>query len=292
MATPELPVGQATVPLAVEIVEPLASLPMRRPRALPAALRVALWQVGIGLAVPAAAAATARQRAIVAQLRRSQRRPGSAVVVAGAGGAGATSVAAGIALVLAALRPGPTVLVDVQAGTVPLGPRLASRSRLEIVDGVRWHETAHPSNLRRLLDRAADSNGFVMVDAGDETGPGADAAIRCAGRVVVATTAGPGALDTARAALQRVHRIAPEAVDDAVVAVVCRRGRGCRRATAALRWQLRSIAGPVVPVPYDRGLATGWLSAGGHWRPAVRDAYLTLAGLVAGTGQEPDTGGA
>jgi hypothetical protein len=293
MATPELdlPVGPAAEAPPAELIALLAGLPVRQPRRLPAPLRRVLREVVAGIAWPAAAAASARQRELVARIRHSQRRPGSAVVVAGSGGAGATTVATAVALVLAALRPGPTVLMDAQAGTPRLGLHFTAHHALRVVDGVRWHETVRPSGLRRTLDGVADANGFAVVDAGNETGPAPDAAIRRAGRVVVATAGGPDAVDSVDAALGRVRRIAPRLAEGAVVAVVCRRRRGFRRATAALRRRLPAGAERVVPVPYDRWLAAGWPPAGDHWRPAVRDAYLTLAGLVAGPGRLLDPEG-
>jgi hypothetical protein len=289
MSTSGLPVRPVTAIVATEPVEPLAWLPMRQPRVLPAPLRGVAREVLAGLVTPAAAAASTRQRALVAQLRRGRRRPGSAVVVAGSGGAGATSVAAGVALMLAALRPGSTALVDVQAGTLPLRPRLTGHTGLRVVDGVPWHQAVHPGDLRRLLDRATAANGFVVVDAGDETGPAPEAAIRYAGRVLVATAGGADAGELVGAALSRVRRIAPQVADDAIVAVVCRRRRGLRRAIAALRRHVPTCR--VVPVPYDRWLAAGWPPAGDRWRPAVRDAYLALAGLATGAAQTLDAKG-
>jgi hypothetical protein len=138
-----------------------------------------------------------------------------------------------------------------------------------------------PGDLRRLCGEVADANGFVVVDAGDEIGPAPDTAIRSAGRVIVATAGGAEAVDSAAAALSRVRRLAPRLADSAVVAVVCRRCQGLRRATAVLRRQLP--AGQVVPIRYDGWLAAGMPPAGGRWRPVVRDSYLALAALVAGS---------
>jgi MinD-like ATPase involved in chromosome partitioning or flagellar assembly len=262
------------------------SRPGRHP--IPGPLRAAVREVGWGMVNPAAAATMARHRALIRQARKRHRQPHLVAVLAGAGGVGTTTTAAGIGLTLAALRTDRTLLVDPGAGAAPLSQRLAGGRGpgptpvrdLEVVDGARWHEPASGADPDALPGHLADGNEVVVLDVGNAPGAGAHAAVRHAGRIVIVSGTGPGAVASVRAALDRLHRSGP-APPGVVLAVVRLSRRRCRGSVRAMRRVLDAAGvGPAVVVPYDPSLAAGEALDPRRWRPATRQAYLTLAALV------------
>lgn len=241
-----------------------------------------------------------RERILVARVRNRWPEPRVVGFVAGKGGVGTTTTAAGVAMTLGALRTDGTVLVGGRHATASLGRRLAGQpapsvgdlvatsssapaagplpvtAAMGVVDGPAWARPVPPSVLLAALDGLRRQKAFTVADVGDDGLMAGHALLDRVDQVVLVTTASPDAVE----ATQHVRaRLDPAATP--LVACACvtpwQPARTARR--------LRAIFGVpeehVVVVPYDPGLAGGAPLDLARLRPATREAFLCLAGLLA-----------
>lgn len=262
-----------------------------------------------GLVEPRAAAAVEHERQLVARVRLRMPEPRVVVFVAGKGGVGTSTTAAGVAMTLASLRGDAAALVSARSGAGSLGQRLAGQpappvpaltggggaappplwvhDRLAVVDGSPWHSPTPAGSLVALLDLLRARHPLTLVDAGNDLGEPAGAALDRADQIVLVTGASQDAVAAARTALSRVHRSDPFRLATVVVAVVCLSERQHRRTARRLRAELGLQANRVVPVGFDPWLAAGDRLYPARLRPATRQAYLRIAGLAVQPGQDP-----
>lgn len=264
-----------------------------------------LRATALGVLQPGAASAVEREQDLVAQVRTRRPEPRTVAFLAGKGGVGTTTTAAAVALTLATLRSDSVALVSARSGTGSLGHRLAgapapavaslasgqatqlgrAHDRLAVVDGSPWYSPTRAQELRRLLSELRVGHPLTLVDVGNDLGEAAQTGLTDADQVVVVTTASHDAVDATRVALSRVHQADPFRLSTVVVALTSLHPRQSRRTARRLRLALGPVSPLLVPVPYDPALATGHPLELGHARPATREAYLRLAGLVAAPGQ-------
>jgi MinD-like ATPase involved in chromosome partitioning or flagellar assembly len=268
--------------------------------------RAAVRAATRGLVAPAAAPAVERERGLVARVRQRRPEPRVIAFLAGKGGVGTSTTVAGVALTLASLRGDRTALVSARSGTGSLGRRLRgapappvpalagtgpgaaplwAHERLAVVDGSPWHTPTPPAALVRLLGLLRDQHPHTLVDVGNDLGEPAEVALRRADQVVLVTAASRDAVAATRTALSRVHQVDPFRLATVVVAVVCLSERQHRRTARGLQAQLGLRPARVVPVGFDPWLAGGDRIEPARLRPATRQAYLELAGLVVEPGR-------
>jgi MinD-like ATPase involved in chromosome partitioning or flagellar assembly len=254
-----------------------------------------------GLLRPDAAAEVERERELVARARIRRPEPRMIAFLAGKGGVGTTTTAAGVAVTLAILRNDPTALVSARSGTGSLGRRLAGRpappvpalagagpaaaplrvhGNLAVVDGSPWHTPTPRGTLLQLLAELRDQHPITVVDVGNDLGEPAQGALGRADQIVLVTSASQDAVAATRTALSRVHQVDPFRLASLVVAVTCLSERQYRRTARRLRAELGVAVPRVVPVGFDPWLATGDRLDPARLRPATREAYLRIAGLI------------
>jgi MinD-like ATPase involved in chromosome partitioning or flagellar assembly len=265
---------------------------------VPAAWQRLLRAATLGLAQPGAAGAMDRERRLVARVRARRAEPRVVGFVAGKGGVGTTTTAAGVALTLGALRTDGTVLVGARHATASLGRRLAGQvapsvgdilagregapagplpvsAALDVVDGPGWARPIPPAVLVAALEGLRRQKAFTVADVGDDALMNGHAVLGRADQLVLVTTASADAVEATRHVLARLGAGPPP-----IVACVC-----------LTPWQspgtvrrLRAVFGlpdeRVVGIPYDPALAAGGPLGLAHLRPATRESFVHLAGLL------------
>ncbi|WP_436532162.1 hypothetical protein [Actinoplanes sp. HUAS TT8] len=277
---------------------------------VPGRMHRAVRAVTFGLAQPGAAAAMERERELVARARTRRREGRTVAFIAGKGGVGTTTTALGTALTLAALRTDLTAVVDTRQGAASIGRRLAGRAaptvtdlrpragrgerveapaepmlldgRLGVIDGPPWFGPPTGRQVVEVLDQLKDRFTFTLADLGNDIDWDGHAALARADRTVLVSSPWPDAAAATRATLARIHRLAPHRLDTIVVAVVCLTARQFRHTAIRLHADLRLDPDRLIPVPFDPYLATGDLLRADRLRPATREAYLRIAGVLAG----------
>jgi MinD-like ATPase involved in chromosome partitioning or flagellar assembly len=295
------PIGPIRPPApAVDYLEPLAQIvapPSLAPRA---AVRRLVRAVTFGLIEPGAAAVIEHERQLVARARWRRPEPRVIAFLAGKGGVGTSTTAAAVALTLATLRTDTTALVCARAGAGSLGERLYGQpappvpalvsgepppplwvhGNLAVVDGAPWHSPTPGEPLVALLEQLRGQHPITIVDVGNDLGDSAKAAVERADQVVLVASASQDAISAVKVALSRVHQVDPFRLGTAVVALTCLNVRQYRRVLQRLRSEL-GVHGPrIVPIGFDPWLAAGARIEPARLRPATREAYLQIAGLV------------
>lgn len=309
-APPPGPVGPAPSPPQRVGGPPAAWSGLERLVAAPSAAPPAGWRhrlraAALGVLQPGAAAAVQREQELVARARARCPEPRAVAFLAGKGGVGTTTTAAGVALTLATLRPDPVALVCARSGTGSIGHRLAgapapavaslvsgaatqpawAHDRLAVVDGAPWHSPLRQEELLRLLAGLRTRHPLTLLDIGNDLAEAAQAALRRCDQVVLVTTASQDAVEATRIALSRVHQADPFRLGTVVVALTSLHPRQFRHTARRLRLALGPGSARLVPVPYDPALATGHPLDLARARPATREAYLRIAGLIAEPGE-------
>lgn len=281
---------------------------------MPARLHRAVRAVTFGLVQPGAAAAMERERELVARVRTRRREGRTVAFIAGKGGVGATTTALGTALTLAALRTDLTAVVDARHGTASIGRRLAGRSapnvvdfqqrpedggvqaepllldgRLGVVDGLPWYGPAPGKRVVQVLDHLKDRFTFTLADLGNDIDWAGSSVLARADQTVVVTTPYRDAAAMTRTTLGRIYRLDPQRLDTIVVAVVCLTARQFRYTARRLYEDLRLDPERLIPVPFDPHLVTGDAIQPHLLRPATREAYLRIAGVIASPGSPRGT---
>ncbi len=302
----------AAMPTASDLLDRITR-PTRSHPTMPSGWRRLVRSASFGLVVPGAAEALERERVLVARVRARQREPRMLAFIAGKGGVGTTTTGIGVALSLAALRGDPTLLIDARCGAASLGRRVANRpapnvvdaigtddpaierarplalhSGLHLLDGTPWHVPVPGERLVPLLDELRDDYPFTLIDVGNDTGTAAVGSLSRADQTIVVTTASHDAVESTRVALARVHQVDPHRVANAVIALVCLTRAAHRRVTRRLHSDLGIETGRIVPVPFDPALAHGDGVDPSRLRAATREAYLTLAAMVADPNRKYD----
>lgn len=259
-------------------------------------------EVAAAAVSPAAAEAAASERDVIAMVRQRQTDRRIVGFLAGKGGVGCTTVALAVGVTLATLRDDHTALLDLQQGAPSLGAlagvpephgalELAAAREvvsvpstpagLGVVDGAGWDERLGRRDVAALLDRLGTGPAFKLLDLGNDPGEGAHTGLARADRVVVVTSAGAHGLAALRVALDRLEMVNPTAARDAVPVVVC----STEDAWAVARRELVGTATPAGPpitvLPPDGFLATGQVYDPAAVGPALRDAVIRVAALVA-----------
>lgn len=298
--SPAAPAGWPAEPAAAAWGA-LARVADPAPSGRPAGWRHRIRATTLGVLQLGAAAAVEREQALVARARTRGREPRTVAFLAGKGGVGTTTTAAGVALVLATLRPDPVALVCARSGAGSLGHRLAGspapavaslangqstqpgwvHDRLAVVDGAPWHSPTRSEHLLRLLTDLRGRHPLTLLDVGNDLGEAAQAALGRADQAVLVTTASQDAVEAARIALSRIHQADPFRLNTVVVALTCLHPRQFRHTARRLRLELGSAGPRLVPVPYDPALAAGHPLDLARARPATREAYLRIAGMIA-----------
>ncbi len=264
-------------------------------------LRDRIRTAALHLVQVGAAAAIEREHALVARVRARHAEPRVVAFLAGKGGVGTTTTAAGVALVLATLRTDPVALVCARSGAGSLGYRLTgepfptiaavtrsegaqprwAHERLAVVDGSPWHSPTRAEQLLRLLTELRSRHPLTLLDVGNDLAEAAQVGLGRADQVVLVTTASHDAVEATRVALSRIHQVDPFRLGSVVVVLTSLHPRQFRHAARRLRVELGSTGPALVLVPYDPALATGQPLDLARARPATREAYLRIAGLVA-----------
>ncbi|HEX6683471.1 MAG TPA: hypothetical protein VF062_11775 [Candidatus Limnocylindrales bacterium] len=290
------------------ITKPLEDATETRRVLLPARWHRTARAATLGLWQPGAAAAIEHERQLVARVRTPRREPAIVVFLSGKGGSGTTSTAAGIGLTLATVRTDNVAIVDARRGTTSLGRRLAgkpapnvaqlsepedapprhllplrARGLLGVVDAPPWHSRLAHTRVLHVLDRLRETHALTLADVGTDLEPAGQAVLGRADQVVLVTTTSRDAIDATRIALGRIWEEAPHRLNTLIVAVACLTSRQYRRTLRHLHTEL-GLTSRIVAVPWDPALAAGDPMDPDTLRPATREAFLRLAGLVADPG--------
>jgi MinD-like ATPase involved in chromosome partitioning or flagellar assembly len=265
---------------------------------VPAAWQRLLRAATLGLAHPGAAEAMDRERLLVARVRARCAEPRVVGFIAGKGGVGTTTTAAGVALTLGALRTDGTVLVGARHATASLGHRLAGQpapsvgdlvtrtggtptgplpvsAALDVVDGPAWGRPIPPTVLVAALEGLRRQKAFTVADVGDDALMNGYAVLDRADQVVLVTTASPDAIEATRHVLARLGPAARP-----IVACACVTPWQSPRTARRLRGVFGVPDERIVVVPYDPALAAGGPLGLAELRPATRESFVCLAGLV------------
>lgn len=263
--------------------------------------------VGLGMVTPDAAEASGNERELVAAVRHRQTERRVVTFMAGKGGVGTTSTACGVGAAFAALRDDHTALLDVQPGTpalsrlhglsegVTAGALLRSGEDvvaphtpggLSVVDGVGWEQPLARRDLAELVDRLGADNTFNLIDAGNDPGEAAHAAIARCDQAVIVTSIGAIGTAALDVAVSRLRQVNPFAVERAVYVVVCQHDEPYRRVHREITQQLSVAPARVVVVPPDASLRAGQPFDPGRVGAGVRDAMLEIGAAIALSGAE------
>lgn len=263
--------------------------------------------VTLGLVTPDAAEASGNERELVATLRHRQTERRVVTFMAGKGGVGTTSIACGVGAAFAALRDDHTALLDIQPGTPSLsrlhglaeamsaGALLRSGedvvaprtpAGLTVVDGVGWEQPLARRDLAELVDRLGADNTFNLVDAGNDPGEAAHAAIARCDQAVIVTSIGAMGTAALDVAVSRLRQVNPFAVERAVYVVVCQHDEPHRRVHREITQQLSLAPARVVLIPPDASLRAGHRFDPALVGAGVREAMLEIGAAIALTGAE------
>jgi MinD-like ATPase involved in chromosome partitioning or flagellar assembly len=265
---------------------------------VPAAWQRLLRAATLGLAQPGAAGAMDRERLLVARVRARRAEPRVVGFVAGKGGVGTTTTAAGVALTLGALRTDGTVLVGARHATASLGQRLTGQpapsvgdlvtrpggeptgplpvsAALDVVDGPAWARPVPPTVLVAALEGLRRQKAFTVADVGDDALMNGYAVLDRADQLVLVTTVSADAVEATRYVLARLGPAARP-----IIACVCVTPWQSPRTARRLRGVFAVPDERIVVVPYDPALAAGGPLGLVDLRPATREAFVALAGLV------------
>jgi len=296
------------VPPPEYLTEPLEDATTTHKIVLPERWHRIIRAFTLGLVKPGAAEAIERERRLMARIRTRRREPVIVAFVSGKGGAGTTTTAAGIGLSLAANRTDNITLVDARCGTSSLGRRLAgrpapstaqlsepedappqnllplrTRGLLGLVDAPPWHMPISPARVIHVLDRLRVSQALTLVDIGADLTQTAQAVLGRADQIVLVTTTSQDAIDAARTALGRIWQEAPHRLNTIIVAIACLTSNQYRHTLRKLRAE-PGLTSRTVAVPFDPALSAGGPLDPSDLRPATREAFLSLAALVADPG--------
>lgn len=303
-ATPPVPAGP--VP---GVVGPVEQMLARTSSQKPPPRSPSRWMraVTLGLVTPDAAEASGNERELVAAVRHRQTERRVVTFMSGKGGVGTTTTACGVGAAFAALRDDHTALLDVQPGTPALSrlhglaegttagallrsgeevvaPRTAAG--LTVVDGVGWEQPLVRRDLAELVDRLGADNTFNLVDAGNDPGEAAHAAIARCDQAVVVTSVGAMGTAALEVATSRLRQVNPFAVERAVYVVVCQHDEPYRRVHREITQQLPVAPARVVVVPPDASLRYGQAFDPARVGAGVREAMLEIGAAIALSGAE------
>jgi MinD-like ATPase involved in chromosome partitioning or flagellar assembly len=151
-------------------------------------------------------------------------------------------------------------------------------SGLDVVDGAGWEHDLARGDLARLLERLGHEHTFHLLDAGDDWGEGAHAAIARADQVVLVGGAGEAGAAGARLALERIEYANPYAAGRVVQVLLCQTDAAWRET----RRDLPARGASYVVVPPDPNLQSGAAFDPARLVSATREAFLRVAAAVAG----------
>jgi MinD-like ATPase involved in chromosome partitioning or flagellar assembly len=173
-------------------------------------------------------------------------------------------------------QPGPerAERASQQSAEAATGP-LPVSAALGVVDGPAWASPIPPTVLLSALEGLRRQKAFTVADVGDDALMNGHAVLGRADQVVLVTTASADAVEATRHVLDRLGPAARP-----IVACVCVTPWQSPRTARRLRAVFGVPDERVVVVPHDPALAAGGQLGLAHLRPATREAFLCLAGLI------------